>query len=219
MNKEKLRIQLPVTLGLILILLVLLQQDNAEAFQISQTPEPARLTERVEEAEIQYLERVLALGGMDDLTRDALEEKLRLARDIVSARTLSDNNWSARAESITQPTSTYVEKPFSEGIFEGGEGFISSSEAIIYNYWQGAVEDGFIQVFAGFSAKNPMRGVLYIAHTSVDRSITKTEVIYPDEENGGLRILEVSQGILILESQDMQYCFDILKRKFVCAVY
>ena len=219
MDKEKRRIQLPLLLGLILILLMFLQQDNAEAFQISQTPEPAQFTAREEEAEIQYLERMLALGGMDEGTRDALEEKLRLARDIVSARSLSENNWSARAESITQPTSNYVEKPFQEGIFEDGEGFISSSEAIIYNYWQGAVEDGFIQVFAGFSAKNPMQGVLYIVHTSVDRLDTKTEIVYPDEENGGLRILEVNEGILILESQDMQYCFDILKRQFVCAVY
>ena len=219
MNKEKRSVQLSLLLGFILILLVLFQQDNAEAFQISQTPEPAQLTSREEEAEIQFLEQVLALGGMDEGTRDALEEKLRLARDIVNARSLSDKNWSARAQSLTQPTSTYVEKPFPEGIFEGGEGFISSSEAIIYNYWQGAVEDGFIQVFAGFSSKNPMRGVLYIVHTSVDRLITKTEIVYSDEYSGGLRILEFGEGILILESQDMQYCFDILKRQFVCAVY
>ena len=218
MISAKRKIQ-PLIIGsLIGIFLMLFHQDIAVAFQISQTPTPAPQAKSLEEMEIQYLEQVLALDNLDRNFRNGFEEKLSMAQSILNDRSLSNSNWSIRTEGILPPPSSYEEKIFPEGIFEGGEGLISSSEAFINNRWQGVDEYGFIQVFAGFLAKNPNQGVIYVVNTSVDRMDTKINAFYPNEEDGGLTVIEVNESVLLLKSENMLFCFDVLKNQFVCAV-
>jgi len=218
MNKMQHRNLLLVIVSLVIVFSMLSSQEIAIAFQMPGTPTPAPLVGIIEELEIRNLERMLDGDDLDEITRKALEEKLSMARSIINDRSITAANWPAHAESILPPAQQYIEKPFPEGVFEGGEGFIPSSEGFIHNRWQKALETGFIQVFAGFSAKKPLQGVLFIAETSMDRTDTKIQTVYPGEQDGGLSIIEEDDGILILESQNMLYCFDVLQRQFVCVV-
>ena len=218
MNKMPHRNLLLVIVSLVIVFSMLSSQEIAIAFQMPGTATPAPVAENIEALEIRNLEQMLDGDDLDEITRKALEEKLNMARTVINERTITAASWSARAESILPPAQQYNEKHFPEGVFEGGEGFISSSEAYIHNRWQKTIEDGFIQVFAGFSAKNPLQGVLYIAETSADRMDTKIQAVYPGEQDGGFRIVEADDGVLILESQNMLYCFDVLQRQFVCVV-
>ena len=218
-NTTKRKILILAIGGLLAVFLMTsFHPDIVAAFQISPTPAPVSPSQSVEEIEIQYLEQMLALEDLDEISRQSLEEKLDIARSIVSERVQASANWSVRAEGILPPDSSYQGKAFPEGIFEGGEGLISSSEAFINNRWQGAVEDGFIQVFAGVSVENPRQGVLYLVNTSPDRMNTVITSFYPAEEDGGLEIVEMVEEVLVLKSENMLFCFDILKNQFVCAV-
>jgi hypothetical protein len=194
---------------------LLLPEDASATRSGKITPVPTGFPS-IEDETVEYYQTILAEDGLDEDMRSSLEEKLRMAQRSATQRANSMlKQLDPAVESIAEPQ--FISDPiFQEGIFVGDEGIFRPDQAVIQNYWQGELENAYIQVFAGALGNDPEQGVIYVLVTTSDRLQTEFEQYLTPQKSGSLQIIEKSNSDLILLSEDhTEIIFDILKREFI----
>ncbi|MCJ7625041.1 MAG: hypothetical protein MUO76_16195 [Anaerolineaceae bacterium] len=170
----------------------------------------------IDDETVVYYQTVLAGEDLDEGMRRSLEEKLRMAQWIATQRANSMIiNPDQAVDSVAEPR--FVSDPvFQEGIFDGDEGIFRPEQAVIQNYWQGELENSYLQVFAGALGSDADQGIVYILETTSDRLQTDFELYLAPQKSGSLQIIGESDFKLILLCEDQtEIIFDILKREFI----
>jgi len=182
-----------------------------------QTPS-AVFTEKVPETGSELttiFEETLHQSALDSLLRKSIEEKLEMAKRAEQTyANIEDVHEIQSPDTLSAPLEQ-DDPTFIAGIFEGDEGLFTTDKARIENYWQGKVNDKYIQIFAGASAADLEQGIVIVVVTSMDRLSTTFENYYPQKNIGPFRVVDENEMRLILSGTDGQIVFDIFEMNFV----
>jgi hypothetical protein len=165
--------------------------------------------------DIQRLESLLSQSGLDDIARASLEEKLGIAKRMVTGQILAMNNPAIQAAALLPTPLSAGDPPFESGIFDGDEGLFRPEIAHILNYWQGRLGDGFVQVFAGAEGRNSKQGLVVVVKISKDRMKVETIFVRAPGLHGALAVMaEQNLKLRLLAEGDIFYDFNIATQSF-----
>jgi len=145
----------------------------------------------------------LASQSLDNRTRTLLEGKLALQEQLAADIQAGIN--SPAPDEIKGPDLTLydgVATPLPEGIFEDDNGQFKPWQAVIDNVWQGAVGEGFQQVFAGVLGGDDQQGIVWVYEMNANRFGGAWHYYQTTSKLGSVRIQSVENGILILKCED-----------------
>lgn len=185
----------------------------AKAVQATSTPAPTSL-----DPGIQALQAELNRSTLSNFAREGVEEKISMAQRLATAQAIGASQ--PRDEKIAPtlapaPVELLLAQLPQEGIFEGSEGIISPSVAQITNVWQGTFHGYVWQVFAGSPADRSDLGILMIFQEDPVMGKRTFEVIQAPGTPGKLRIVEVQDNLITLQTiDDNPLVFDLETKKF-----
>jgi hypothetical protein len=166
--------------------------------------------------EIETDRELLAGDSLDEQMRRSIEEKLEIA---IRIATRVSRPW-AIVDPLETPVLIPLENsPFQTGIFEGSGGALRPAQAVLFNRWQGIVNNVMTIVFAGYTGDDREQGVVYIQRISDEtRSVYWSSYLTP-VRSGPVRILRAEGYRLILstEAGDILY-FDVPGDRFVSSL-
>jgi hypothetical protein len=194
----------------VILALLLWRTNHAQSQNPQITPIP------YSQDEVQHLESMLSQEGLDTAARASLEEKLAIARGMTSDQSLEINDPAIQAAASLPTPLPGGDPPFRSGIFDGDEGLFRPEIAIITNYWQGRLEDGYVQVFAGADGGDLQQALLIVLRISKDRMTVGTDFYEAPANHGSLHIVsEQDLRIVLLSKDGTSFVFDLTKGAFL----
>lgn len=167
---------------------------------------------------IQALQVELNRPQLSDFARESLQEKIKMAE--LQATEQAVGAGQPRNEKVAPPlapasSEMLLAQQVPEGIFEGSEGMVSPSVAQISNVWQGTYQGYMWQVFAGSPADRSDLGILMIYIENPVEQKRSLEVVQAPGNPGKLRIMEVKDAVITLQTIDgIQLFFNMETKKF-----
>ena len=168
------------------------------------------------EDDVTVLQQLLNSGHPDAQTRQSIQQKLDIARQVAAERQAEKNNPAVQAASRLPTPQAEVDPPMRSGIFPGDGGLFHAGQVVVSNRWQSQVGGNNFQVYAGTLDENHAGGVVVVMVTSPDRTQTQSQLYLAPSGVGPLTIL--SANGLVLRLQDPKgraLGFNLRTRQFV----
>ena len=143
----------------------------------------------------------LANPSLDADTQQNLVNKLTLMENIVSAINLAKENPADKSTPLIVESFAAGPPTFPTGLLQDGEIASLPYGALLSNVWQAQLENGYIQIGAGYAPGNPSQGAVYILLTNMEKTESTAQMILAEEGSGMLSIIETTDSDLTLQSE------------------
>jgi hypothetical protein len=198
-----------------------LARSTAQTASLSSAPQtPARYQAVEDDPQVQALRGQLADPALSEEGRRTVEKKLIMAERM--AWEVAAGQAAPRTEKIApalpaEPAQAalQIQAADEDVLFEGSEGLVRPSLALIINGWEGSRGGARYQVFAGSTPAEPFRGALVVVELEPGRPTGAHERYLAPDGTTMLRILEATETGLILEGDaGARLFFNLALRSF-----
>lgn len=160
---------------------------------------------------IEEMQQLLLDPGVDLAGRESLMEKIDIQKQVEAQKAAAENNRAPKTETgLPAARGLQAGQEIPSGIFEGSEGILKPDVMQVVNFWQGPVQNGTAQVFAGSEPDDANRGLVMVIWTGSDPTGSQATRFPMAESHGALRVVAVEGQIATLMADDgTQWQFDL----------
>jgi hypothetical protein len=144
----------------------------------------------------------LEAPGLSPTLYSSIESKRIAFQSMADMAASSKNNPAPKEKPLALPLPRSGDPVFQSGIIQNGEFPGRPYGVDIRNVWQAPTANGYLQVAAGTSPANPLRGAVYLVLASPDRLTFQSELLLAPEGCSALTIIREGENQLYLQSDN-----------------
>ena len=153
---------------------------------------------------------------LDEVSKESLVDKLAMLENIMTAIDLARENPTDKSNPFVIETIAAGDPTFRTGLQQDGIIAGLPYGAMLSNVWQDQIDDGYLQVGAGYAPGNPNQGAIYILLTENNKTASTAQMILLEENSGMLSIIDLTETSLILQSgSGKNYQFNLESRELL----
>jgi hypothetical protein len=176
---------------------------------------PPRTTDQ---AQIDAIKGALTSSSIDSTARAGLVEKLTMVVRIATQKATITPRYTP-PQAGAQALETAVPFPavtLEPAFFEGSEGIIRPSMALVQNGWEGYLDGRPAQLFAGVHPENATQGMVIVVLLSTPDFPREMQTYADAMQRGWLRLVSEENGVFELTAEDGSVVyFDARQRVFL----